>query len=113
MDLNTEINLFNQPPSYHNTTESKGAELNNCEAKARSQEKIVLEFFTERPNDKYTAETVWKILLGRKLIHDRVPKDSIKRCISNLKNKGKLIKTSEITIGEYGAVNHYYKLKVC
>lgn len=110
MDLQTDYNLFNPYPSYHNTTDSKGVELAIYEGKAKGQEQIVKSFFEERPEQKFTSEEVWKILIGRKLIHDRVPKDSIKRAISNLKKKGKLIRTDEMTIGEYNAPLHYYKL---
>lgn len=116
MELQTDINLFNQPPakpSFHNTVEAKDKELAIYEGKACSQEKIVLQFFEQRPGQKFTSEAVWKVLLACKLIHDRVPKDSIKRCISNLKRKGKLTKIlDELTTGEYGKPLHYYELTV-
>ena len=113
MDLNTDINLFNQPPetkSFHNTVEAKEKELDIYEGKAKGQEKAVKEFFEERPNEKYLSDSVWKILIGRKIIHEKTPYISIRRACSNLKKKGTLIMLDEMVMGDFGSPAHYYEL---
>ncbi len=110
MNTQRQLDFDNPLPSFYNTVNAEGKEKDNYEAKAKSQLKIVREFFEERKGQKYTAEQVWKKLRSMNLISGLVPKDSIKRCCSQLKhpNCGILIMLKEMTTGEYNAPNHYY-----
>lgn len=95
---------------FFNTINATDSELELYQKKSISQESIVLEFFKTNSIDKYTCEDVWLRLQSLGKISMRVPKDSIKRAISVLKRSNKLIKLSEMKLGEYGKPNHYFIL---
>lgn len=107
--MQTELD-FNQT-FFFNTINLTGMELNSEQGKAKGQEEIVMDFFRYK-NQSFTSEKVWKNLLSLKLISNRVPKDSIKRAMSNLSHpkKAMLVKTNEMELGEYGKPLHKYKL---
>ena len=94
-----------EPQSHHNTTNLKGAALAKAESKAKSQEKAILELLIG--GGKYTASEVWGLIYEP----TATPLTSVRRALTNLMNKGKLIKTDEKKIGYYGSPEHYYKLK--
>lgn len=96
--------------SYFNTTDLKGSDLDKEETKAKSQDQIVLNYFSVYVKGaKFTSEQVWRHLLRFGLIDKKVPKDSIKRACSNLKAKGKLVFDGK-TLSEYNKPIHFYKL---
>lgn len=97
--LNTQIQLdFN---SFHNTISSVGSELQKFESDAKSQDEQVLEVF------KKHSELAWFEVQSYLPDMNEV---SLKRSITNLKNKGKLEKTKELVMGIYGKQTHKYKL---
>ncbi len=93
----TQTDIF----SYHNTTNSSGKELVEAEQKAYTQEQQVFRCF----------------LLGGELTalevaeHLQMHESSARRSVTNLANKGMLIKTDRQKIGKYGKMNYLYKLK--
>jgi len=98
--------------SYHKTVEITSKELENAEAKAKSQDAIVHEFYkcSNIVGWKFTAEQVWKSLITVQLIHDKTPLSSIRRSCSNLAKKGLLKKLDDTVLGSLGSKVHFYKL---
>lgn len=87
---------------YYNTTGQSGQYLLQLEGKAKSLEYIVLKIF-ERENRPMTWSEV-------KALIPEANEVSLKRSISNLKNRFKLEKTSELVNSIYGVPAHRYKL---
>lgn len=88
--------------SFFNTNKESGPVLEKSHSDAKSQEDVIYELY-----------------LGKKLnmawfeVKSFLPdfnECSIKRSITNLKNKGKLIKTTDLVMGIHGKSNHKYKL---
>lgn len=101
MDLNPQIDLFSH--SYHNTTDSKGKELDIYEGKAKAIEKKVYELFLANPDTGMN----WSEVMAKM---GKVNESSLKRSLTNLKNRFLLIKTSEMVLSSEGAPAHRYKL---
>lgn len=91
--------------SYHNTTNSSGQTLLIFEEKAQTQEEIILEFFNNAKSD-YTPDEVMRFLN-----FENTPITSIRRAITNLTNKGKLIKTNVQRMGAYGKPTYSWRAK--
>jgi hypothetical protein len=79
--------------SHFNTTKESGKQLSLLNEIAINQEEKVLELFTIYK--KLSPSDVWKY-------YQNYPITSIRRALTNLSNKGKLIKTDEKKIGIYG-----------
>lgn len=106
------MDLFSQPaPSYHHPVALTGTEVQREEANANAQEVVVLAFLSVNSGSGFTATQVWEALKKQAKISHRVPKDSIKRAMSNLKKRNLIEKLNETAIGEYGKPNHLYKIK--
>ena len=90
--------------SYFNTNREKGETLNKSEEKAKNQEDIILDIF--KANKALTASDTYQIYENK-----LVPLTSIRRAITNLTDKGYLIKTKKMKFGLYGKREHYYQLK--
>jgi predicted transcriptional regulator len=91
---------------YYNTNKESGNTLANSTIKAKTQEQIIFNIFTENTN--LTASEAWKIYNQK----GNTPLTSIRRAITNLCNKGKLIKTKDTKPGLYGKKEHVYTLVV-
>lgn len=89
--------------NYFNTTGIKGEQLEMFEAKADSQDVIILEIF--RRFNILTASECFKLFPDR-----TTPITSIRRSITNLYNKGKLIKTENTKSGIYGRPEYVYEI---
>ena len=92
--------------SFFNTTSLQGSELVESESKAKTQEKIVYEFFKSNIGEKFTASNVYK-----KLGYDKTntPLTSIRRAMTNLKNFDILLcLKNEKAIGMFGKPECYY-----
>lgn len=87
---------------YFNTTGQTGQVLIDFEQRAESLEKKVLKVF-EKENKPMAWHEVKAILPDANEV-------SLKRSISNLKNRFKLEKTSELVNSIYGVPAHRYKL---
>lgn len=87
---------------YYNTTNQTGQYLLDLENRSESLEKKVLKIF-EKENRSMTWSEV-------KALIPEANEVSLKRSISNLKNRFKLEKTSELVNSIYGVPAHRYKL---
>jgi len=105
--MSHQIGMFDKPtPSFHNQTIGlKGAELKNADKAAKSQEAIVLKLFKEFPHAEFNAYTVY-LRLGQ-----QIREGSIRRCLTNLLNKGILIETGKREAAGCQFTNKNYKLK--
>ena len=90
--------------SYHNTNNEQGVTLAKSNAKAKTQENAILAYFGANPLEEYTAEEIHaKTLLG-------CPLTSIRRAMTNLAEKGELVKTNHMATGMYGKMIYKWKL---
>lgn len=80
---------------YHNSTESTGPELREYRLKTQKQDEAVLAFF--RNGGAYTPSEVW-----RRLFAESVPLTSVRRAMTNLTDRGLLVKTGRQRQGIYG-----------
>lgn len=91
---------------YHNTTEAVDPQLKQYEAKAKSQEEILLAHF-ESMLPAYILLTPTSAL--ERVFSNRVPITSVRRALSNLTRDGKLVKAGK-AMGPYGRPENYWKL---
>lgn len=87
---------------YYNTTNMKGQILIEFESKSEAQKDMIYNFF--KIHEVYMC---WSEL--SKYFPD-MNEVSLKRCLSDLKNEGKLVKTNEKSISKYGRPAYKYKL---
>lgn len=92
--------------NYFNTTQETGATLNQYEAKATNQDETILNFFRKHPGKKFTPFEV-----QNRAFIDEPPITSVRRSITNLTNKGKLIRTEQKAGGRYGRSNYLWTVK--
>jgi hypothetical protein len=86
---------------YYNTTNSKGLELKERRAKAKSQKEVIKRLYSSyeeglSPGDVYD------------LVDRKWPITSIRRAITNLTKEGYLIKTERTASGIYGREEHVW-----
>lgn len=91
--------------SYHNTTLESGATLDKRERKAKSQEDLILDYFQRRYHFGRSPSQV-----QQRLGLQRVPITSIRRAMTNLTARGKLIKTDAKVDGPFGHQEYLWKL---
>ena len=89
--------------TFHNTIKATGQTLLAFEATASSQQDRVLTVFRFAMRPLCWGEV-------KRLLVEDMNEVSIKRCITNLKNLGILVKTDEKVQGLYGKPNYKYKL---
>lgn len=99
-----------QQTLFHNTTNEQGKNLSKSIGNAYNQEKMILEFFQRSSNLTYSPEEVWKCLYVPVNGVAKVPLTSVRRAISNLTTKGKLIKTDHQVKGMYGKQINVWRL---
>lgn len=93
--------------SFYNTIGLQGQDLKKSEFKAGGQEARILEFFNEYSKGmSYTPFEVLKYVFS-----GNVPITSVRRALTNLTKGGYLEKLEDKTMGEYGQLNHRWKLK--
>lgn len=95
---------MNPQLSFFNTNDLKSTELVKAEMTARKQEEIVHAIFLKYR--RLTASDCWTIFSK-----EYVPEPlltSCRRAITNLCNKGKLVKTFDKKKGLFGASEYYY-----
>ncbi len=86
---------------YHNTTNTP--DPREYEAKALSQDDLVLEYFKRMPGGHTPSEVASKVLVN-------APMTSARRAMSNLTEAGHLFKTSRQQIGPYGRPEYVWVL---
>ena len=90
--------------AYYNTTHVRGQLLKLYEFAADCQEEAVLEFFRANPAAKVSAEDVGKFVLPG------TPRTSWGRSLTNLKIRGKIVKTDEQVDGAWNRPIYLWKL---
>ena len=92
--------------AYHNTTDLEGKALETATKKAKSQEEAIFEIFKNNPWQTFTP-----FQIQARMANKFVPITSVRRAISNLTRKDKIVKTDIQRKGEYGAVNYTWQLR--
>jgi hypothetical protein len=93
--------------NYHNTVHLSGEKLKERQIKTGSQNEAILKFFQKYPLNSFTPSEVWK-----NMRLPSTPLTSIRRGISDLTWKfGKLTRTEERRLGDYGAEEYTWKIK--
>ena len=90
---------------FYNTTHMSESELMIRRVAASRQNTLILRFFQDNPQGYFTPFEVQKY----STLKD-TPITSIRRAINTLTDAGLLIKTDRMKEGEYGAMNHTWKL---
>lgn len=90
--------------SYFQTTLLNQDDARSLNLKAQSQENKILSFLTIR-HGEYTAEEIRSF----GVLHPRTPLTSYRRALTNLSNKGKVIRIRE-TKGQYGVPVGVYRV---
>lgn len=88
---------------HYNTTNESGQILIDFNSKSKSQEEMIWDFFITHKLFAYTWAEVQNHF-------PEMNECSLKRAITNLKNEGKLEKTSEKGVSKYGRPAYKYKL---
>jgi hypothetical protein len=117
----TQTDIFNQvadiarpkkklnPPSYFNTVNLEGNDLEREQANCRGQEAEVIKIFKMYVRDtEMSPEFVHARYIVEK--YGRVPLTSIRRAMTTLTQKGLLIKTDKKVRGSYGKMTYTWKL---
>jgi len=102
--MTSQLDIFTPAPrrAYFNTTGASGQTLVKRNAKATSQNALILSFFQERTGEGFTAwEVSWHFLT--------YPITSIRRSLNTLEREGKLYRDGQRN-GNYGRENFIYKL---
>jgi len=86
--------------AYFNTTGESGDQLKLFVKNAKHQDERILAFLRKHPNKRYTPEALRIWVFGE---DTRVPITSVRRSLTNLKNKNLVVKSDTADgIGEYG-----------
>ena len=90
--------------NYYNTNNETGTALAGSNAKASTQEKLIMEIYLAKK--ELSASDAWKLYDAKGM----TPITSIRRAITNLTKEGKLYKTAKMTNGLYGKKEHIYSV---
>ena len=89
--------------SFYNTIEETAEELAKSHEKAKTQEEKILDCF-------YSCEEPLSPSMVLSQTGLNCPITSIRRAMTNLSNDGRLEKTTEYTLGNYGKREHLWSL---
>jgi len=90
---------------FYNTTHMTEDELKVRRVSASRQNILILKFFKDNPLGYFTPFEVQTYTNM-----ERTPITSIRRALNTLTDAGLIIKTDKLRQGEYGAMNHTWKL---
>jgi len=90
---------------YYNTTNEKGEQLKESTKKTGNQYERILAFFKKNDTQLLTPPQIRGYVFG-----NSVPLTSVRRAVTDLTNDGKLTMTQVMRKGEYGKLNHCWKL---
>ena len=93
--------------TYYNTVNESGRMLDDYTAKAMTQEDRILEYYR---NHRHLAFSPTQIQ-GALCMHG-VPITSIRRAITNLTNRGELVKTGKKARGMYGRDEYCWRFRI-
>jgi len=91
--------------SYYNTTNEAGDQLKESTKKTGNQYERILAFFKKNDTQLLTPPQIRGYVFG-----NSVPLTSVRRAVTDLTNDGKLTMTQVMRKGEYGKLNHCWKL---
>jgi hypothetical protein len=90
--------------TYYNTNKETGKTLAVSKVKAATQDEVILALFTDNPDRLYNGDDVHRIT------RLNCPITSVRRSITGLYKKGKIINTEVMRYGGYGKETHCYTL---
>jgi len=98
---------------YYNTNNETGKQLQDSQAKAKSQDQSVLEFIQSHEQLGVTPErTLRHFKIMEPLTESRwhnTPITSIRRSFSNLAKRGLIVKTGDTVTGDFGKQINLWK----
>ena len=100
---------------YYNTTNETGETLNDSNTRAIKQEDLIYNFFKFEYEEFARPEGFTPSEMGHICLMDAQkdwPLTSIRRAIHTLTESGKLTKTTELRMGNYGKNEHVWRLNV-
>ena len=97
--------------NFFNTVGLTGEELAKAKLQTGSQERKILELLSENPTVKFTKFEVKSILVRIGQIRENTPESSISRALSQLRDKGQVLKLDEMQEGGLGKPNHLWTIK--
>lgn len=90
---------------FYNTTHLNGSALREKRIAAGRQNRMILDFFNGNPEGFFTPFEVQNYANLK-----ATPITSIRRALNTLTGAGLLVKTEHMRAGEYGTLNHTWKL---
>jgi len=99
---------FFRNKSYHNTNKETGNNLIKSNTKANRQEMVILNYFKNNANSRFSPEDI----ISQVDFGKSVPITSVRRAITNLCNEGHLNKTSVMKKGNYGKQVHTWEINL-
>ena len=107
--MNNQVNAGAAPQLdlFYNTTHLEGEELKIRKQGISYQNSQILKFFRENPSGFFTP---FEVQLYANL--QNTPITSIRRAVNTLTQAGYLVKTDHMKAGQYGAMNHTWKLSI-
>jgi hypothetical protein len=89
--------------AYYNTNHETGDTLKQSWEQTENQEDLILKYFRDNYERSFSPETIHEQVLPT------VPITSVRRAITNLTDKGHLLKTPEMVEGKYGKKIHTWR----
>jgi len=90
--------------SYYNTNNEEGSALSRSRENTQNQEELILAIFNKE--ERLSPDEVLDVCNEE----HNYPITSVRRAMTNLTNKGLLIKTNIFKKGKYGKKTHTWKL---
>ena len=90
--------------AFYNTIHEVGDKLKESHKKARSQEDLIYSYLLIAGKPLVPSQILKRLALN-------CPITSIRRALTNLTNRGLLIKTDKFIIGSFGKREHLWKVK--
>jgi hypothetical protein len=97
--------------NFFNTVGLLGDDLAKAKLQTGSQEIKILELMRDNPTVKFTKFQVKSILVTIGKIRENTPESSISRALTQLKEKGQVLKLDEMQEGGLGKPNHLWTIK--
>ena len=105
------VNYRKITTKFYNSISLNGNDLEKAQKQAETQESKVLDLLKRHPTASFTKSEIKTILVSESKISERTPASSISRALSNLSDKGMILKLSEMRKGEFDKPNHIWQLK--
>lgn len=90
---------------FHNTIGLDSNDLGRATKDCRRQQDRILEFYLQHPGRMFTPFEIYRAVFSRD-----IPITSVRRAITNLTRQGRLIKTMQQKMEQYGKPNYYWRI---